>query len=98
MPLTFVARWSVSPEKKSEFMVALQELGAAIPPETWARSKYVNLAWNRHGQFIASECWEDEDAINEIRASPAFHEAIRKMTACSYKPLELEILEVFDGD
>jgi quinol monooxygenase YgiN len=96
--LTFVARWFVRAEKKAEFVEALQELAAAIPQSLYASANYVNLTWNRQGDFIACESWNDEDAMNELRSSPVFHTAIRKMTACCHRPLELEILDPLAGD
>ena len=98
MALAFIARWFVRPERKAEFAAALQELAENIPPSVYATAAYVNLTWNRRGEFIACESWNDEDALNELRSSPAFHAAMRKMTACCSKPLELEVLDDLEGD
>jgi quinol monooxygenase YgiN len=98
MALIFVARWFPRPEKKAEFVAALNELGASMPPTLRATATYVNICWNRRGEFIACESWKDEAAINAFRESPGFHKAIRLMSACCSRPLELEILDEFAGD
>jgi quinol monooxygenase YgiN len=98
MALTFLARWFVRPDMKDTFVAALLDLKEKMPQSLFAKARFVNLNWNRQGDFIACECWEDEDAINAFRASPDFHAAIRAMTACCSRPLELEILDALDGD
>jgi quinol monooxygenase YgiN len=98
MALTFIAHWFPLPEKRSEFTSALNELASSIPQSLYATANYIKVTWNRRGEFIACESWRDEDAINAFRATAVFHDAIRKMTACCSRPLELEILDELDGD
>lgn len=98
MALTFIAHWFPLPERKREFTTALNELAVSIPQSLYATANYIKVTWNRRGEFIACESWRDEDAINAFRATPIFHDAIRKMAACCSRPLELEVLDELDGD
>ena len=98
MAVTFLARWYPKPERLQEFLGVIANLGANFPPDIAAGVGSITVSLNREGHFLAFEIWNDEEALNRLRASELFHDSIRKLSACCDRPLEFEHLDACDGD
>lgn len=98
MPVTFIARWFPRPERREEFIGILNRLASGFTPEIAAGVQSIELRMNRNGEFVAYEIWNSEEAMNALRSSQLFHDAIRDLSACCSRPLEFEHLDTLDGD
>jgi quinol monooxygenase YgiN len=94
MAIIFLARWFPLPERRDEFVKLLGKLGAAFTPELTAAIDSIRPTFNRDGQFVAIEVWNNEETLNSLRASKLFHDAIRAMSACCNRPAEIEHFSV----
>jgi quinol monooxygenase YgiN len=98
MAIHFLARWYPKPERLPEFLGILQRLAGSLPPDVAAGLEQMHTVLNRNGEFLAFEIWKDEQAMNRLRRSKLFHDAIREFSACCSRPLEFEYLDTLDGD
>ena len=98
MRIHFLAHWYPRPERLDEFLRILGELAAAFTPDIAAGVYQIHTVLNREGEFLAFEVWDSEDAMNRLRRSQVFHDAIRDLSACCSRPLEFEHLDALDGD
>ena len=98
MSVAFIAHWYPKPEMREQFIKVIGVLAAGFTPEIAAGIKFIQPAFNRDGEFIACEVWEDENALNTLRTSAFFHQAIRDMSACCSRPLELEHIDPLGSD
>jgi quinol monooxygenase YgiN len=82
MAIHFLARWYPKPERLPEFLGILQRLAGSLPPDVAAGLEQMHTVLNRNGEFLAFEIWKDEQAMNRLRRSKLFHDAIREFSAC----------------
>jgi len=62
-----------------------------------AKLEFVFRGFNRRGQFVVFECFQDVAALDAIRGCPEIQELIRKLTTfCNAAP-EIEYLGTADG-
>ena len=98
MAMVFIARWFPHPERRDEFIGVVMGLKDALPPDVAAALGVMVPATTRDGDVVFIEKWESEAMCNKLRASPLFHEAIRNMSACCRKPLQIEHLNSLGED
>ena len=98
MSITFLSRWYPRPAQLAEFLGIIGRLAAAFPPEIAAGITLLQPTLNRDGEFVAVEVWKDESALNKLRESTLFHDAIRDMSACCTRPCEIEHLNPLGED
>jgi quinol monooxygenase YgiN len=92
MPINFIVRWTPRPELRDKFLDVISRLGAAFTPEMARAIEFMRPTFNRQGQFVVLEVWKDQEALDRLRQSELFHNAIRDLSACCDKPLEIEHL------
>lgn len=97
MPVIFIARWFPLPERREAFLTVISRLKDAFTPEILAGITMLQVCFNHEGHFVAVEMW-DEEILNSLRASQVFHEAVRDLSACCSRPLEIEHLNPLGGD
>jgi len=98
MPIMFIVRWYPRPERRDRFLGIIERLGAALTSATAQGVEFIRPTFNRDGQFIVVEVWKDAEILDGLRRSALFHDAIRELTDCCTKPLEIEYLNPLDAD
>ncbi|MET0987168.1 MAG: antibiotic biosynthesis monooxygenase [Steroidobacteraceae bacterium] len=97
MPIVIIARWYPRPERREEFLRTVSGLKDALTPEMAESFAVLLPTMSSDGAVIFLEMWKSEEVMNKLRASEAFHQAIRAMSACCSRPLEIEHLNTVDG-
>lgn len=97
MPIVIIARWFPRPERREEFLRVVSGLKNALTPEMLASFAVLVPTMNCDGNVTFIEMWKSEEVMNKLRASKIFHDAIRGMSACCSRPLEIEHLNTVDG-
>ncbi|MET0985422.1 MAG: antibiotic biosynthesis monooxygenase [Steroidobacteraceae bacterium] len=98
MSIVIIARWYPRAERRDEFLRAVGNLKDALTPEMLASFSVLLPTMSREGAVVFIEKWNSEEVMNKLRSSPIFHEAIRKMSACCDRPLEIEHLNTVGDD
>jgi quinol monooxygenase YgiN len=97
MSIIIIARWFPRPERLDEFFAIVGRLKESLTPEMAEAFSVLLPAMGRDGSVVFMERWNDEAVLNSLRSSPRFHEAIRDMSACCHRPLEIEHLRGIDA-
>ena len=98
MSIVIIARWYPRPDSREDFLRAVGGLKDSLTPEMLASFSVLLPTMSRDGTIIFIEKWNDEAVMNKLRASPGFHDAIRQMSACCDRPLEIEHLNTVGDD
>lgn len=98
MSIVIIARWYPRAEHRDEFFRIVGGLKDALTPEMVASNSVLLPTMSREGAVVFIEKWNSEQVMNELRSSPIFHEAIRSMSACCDRPLEVEHLNTVGKD
>ncbi len=95
----FLARFTLDPLKVDAFRAAhraIMEKGAAYMDE---QSHFVFYGWGRQcNEFVAIECWKDQEMLNKLRNDPDFRSNVRSMLDCCTAPVEIEMFAGHAGD
>jgi quinol monooxygenase YgiN len=98
MPIVIIARWYPRPERLEDFFRIVGSLKDSLTPEMVAAFSVLLLTMSRDGAVVFIERWNSEEVMNGLRSSPIFHDSIRKMSDCCYRPLEIEHLSTTDTE
>src|SRR5437879_12655605 len=98
MSIVIIARWYPRPDRRDKFLRIVGGLKDSLTPEMLSSFSVLLPTMSRDGAVVFIEKWSDEGVMNKLRSSPGFHEAIRQMSACCDRPLEIEHLNTVGDD
>ena len=88
----FVARFTLVPAKREEFIDAHRQLMSQAGPFMEQETYFVFYGWGRdENEFVAIEAWKDEGTLNALRAQPDFQAGVKRLLACCTAPVEISL-------
>ncbi len=98
-PNTFISRFTVDPDRREEFLEALEELCSHA--EEWYKEgcHFAFQGWARDpNQWVAIACWKSEDYLDRMRATDWFMETQMRMLDCCTQAMVMEQISGMDHD
>ncbi|HKT71906.1 MAG TPA: antibiotic biosynthesis monooxygenase [Steroidobacteraceae bacterium] len=97
MAIVIIARWFPRADSRDEFIRVVGRLKDSLTQQMLANFSVLLPTISRDGAVVFIEKWDSEEIMNTLRSSPGFHAAIRDMSACCDRPLEIEHLGTVDS-
>jgi quinol monooxygenase YgiN len=99
MASLFVSRWFIAPEKRDEFMGIMNALIEASGEVLKEQTTLLFYGWGRDpNEFVAIESWRSEEAVNAVRGSEGFKQAVTALMGCCNKPMQMEVFTDLGND
>lgn len=91
----FLSRFTVDPERRAEFLSALDELAGNAANWYDEGCNFAFHGWGRNpNEWVAIASWKSEDYVNKMRQTAWYKDTQQRMLECSSHPM---IMEQFSG-
>ena len=96
--VVFISRFKLIPSKRQEFLDAhrSETANAADFLDKYANFFFFGFGRNEN-EWVSIESWKDEEAVDQLRASPAFKQIAKRMLDCLSAPAEISVYAGEDG-
>jgi hypothetical protein len=87
----FVARYSVAPDRRADFIAAVQEIFDFAEKIYDEHCNFAFQGWGRDpNQWVAIASWKNEEILGWLRTQEVFMKASVKMLECCDAPMVME--------
>ena len=95
----FISRFSVAPDRREEFVAALEELCEHAASWYERGCNFAFHGWARDpNQWVAIASWRSEELLDEMRQTPWFIDTQRRMLECCDGAMVMEQIAGMDHD